>query len=31
MGIAQVQGGHPVVVWPAKFAQRKLIYPAPGF
>jgi branched-chain amino acid transport system substrate-binding protein len=31
MGIAQVQGGHPVVVWPAKFAQRKLVYPAPGF
>jgi branched-chain amino acid transport system substrate-binding protein len=31
MGIAQVQGGHPVVIWPAKFAQRKLIYPAPGF
>jgi branched-chain amino acid transport system substrate-binding protein len=31
MGIAQVQGGHPVVVWPPKFAQRKLIYPAPGF
>jgi branched-chain amino acid transport system substrate-binding protein len=31
MGIAQVQGGHPVVVWPAQFAQRKLIYPAPGF
>jgi len=31
MGIAQIQGGHPVVVWPAKFATRKLIYPAPGF
>jgi branched-chain amino acid transport system substrate-binding protein len=30
MGIAQVQGGHPVVVWPAKYATRKLIYPAPG-
>ncbi len=30
MGIAQLQGGKPVVVWPAKFAQRKLIYPAPG-
>jgi branched-chain amino acid transport system substrate-binding protein len=29
MGIAQIQGGHPVVVWPAKYAQRKLIYPAP--
>ncbi len=31
MGIAQIQGGRPVVVWPAEFAQRKLIYPAPGF
>src|ERR687886_1434697 len=31
MGIAQVQGGHPVVVWPEKFAERKLVYPAPGF
>src|SRR4051794_33444839 len=31
MGIAQIQGGKPVVVWPAKYAQRKLIYPAPGF
>lgn len=31
MGIAQIQGGHPVVVWPAQFAQRKLVYPAPGF
>jgi branched-chain amino acid transport system substrate-binding protein len=31
MGIAQIQGGRPVVVWPAQFAQRKLIYPAPGF
>ena len=31
MGIAQVQGGHPVVVWPKRFAQRKLVYPAPGF
>jgi branched-chain amino acid transport system substrate-binding protein len=30
MGIAQIQGGKPVVVWPARFAQRKLIYPAPG-
>ena len=30
MGVAQIQGGRPVVVWPAKFAQRKLIYPAPG-
>jgi branched-chain amino acid transport system substrate-binding protein len=30
MGIAQIQGGKPVVVWPQKFAQRKLIYPAPG-
>jgi branched-chain amino acid transport system substrate-binding protein len=30
MGVAQIQGGKPVVVWPAKFAQRKLIYPAPG-
>jgi branched-chain amino acid transport system substrate-binding protein len=30
MGVAQVQGGGPVVVWPAKYAQRKLIYPAPG-
>jgi branched-chain amino acid transport system substrate-binding protein len=30
MGIAQIQGGRPVVVWPAKYAQRKLIYPAPG-
>jgi branched-chain amino acid transport system substrate-binding protein len=31
MGIAQIQGGKPVVVWPAKYATRKLIYPAPGF
>jgi branched-chain amino acid transport system substrate-binding protein len=31
MGIAQIQGGHPVVVWPSQYAQRKLIYPAPGF
>jgi branched-chain amino acid transport system substrate-binding protein len=31
MGIAQIQGGHPVVVWPRQYAQRKLIYPAPGF
>jgi branched-chain amino acid transport system substrate-binding protein len=31
MGIAQIQGGHPVVVWPAQFAQRKLVFPAPGF
>jgi branched-chain amino acid transport system substrate-binding protein len=31
MGVAQIQGGHPVVVWPAEYAQRKLIYPAPGF
>jgi branched-chain amino acid transport system substrate-binding protein len=30
MGVAQIQGGRPVVVWPARFAQRKLIYPAPG-
>jgi len=30
MGVAQIQGGKPVVVWPAKYAQRKLIYPAPG-
>ncbi len=31
MGIAQIQGGRPVVVWPSQFAQRKLVYPAPGF
>ena len=31
MGIAQVQNGKAVVVWPAKYATRKLIYPAPGF
>jgi branched-chain amino acid transport system substrate-binding protein len=31
MGIAQIQGGRPIVVWPAAYAQRKLIYPAPGF
>ena len=31
MGVAQIQGGVPVAVWPARFAQRKLIYPAPGF
>jgi branched-chain amino acid transport system substrate-binding protein len=30
MGVAQIQGGRPVVVWPARFATRKLIYPAPG-
>jgi branched-chain amino acid transport system substrate-binding protein len=30
MGVAQIQGGKPVVVWPKKYAQRKLIYPAPG-
>lgn len=29
--VAQIQGGRPVVVYPKEFAQRKLIYPAPGF
>jgi branched-chain amino acid transport system substrate-binding protein len=31
MGIIQIQGGRTVVVWPKKFAQAKLVYPAPGF
>ena len=31
MGVAQIQGGRPVVVWPSEFAERKLVYPAPGY
>ena len=30
MAVIQVQGGKPWVIYPERFAQRKLIYPAPS-
>ena len=30
MGIAQIQDGEPVVVWPAAYAEAELVYPNPG-
>jgi branched-chain amino acid transport system substrate-binding protein len=30
MGIAQIQDGKPVVVWPEEYAEAPLVYPNPG-
>ena len=30
MGVAQIQDGKPVVVWPAEYAEAELVYPNPG-
>ena len=30
MGVVQIQGGKPVVVYPAEFAQAEFVYPIPS-